>query len=99
MKRMALAVVVLAGLSAPARAETLPLIEGLPAAYTPGEQFTFTVRVPELIGLIGYRLDLVLTTGANSQLLAFPTFPTDGSYPFGNSEAMFGLFLLEETGT
>jgi len=92
MKRTALAVIVLVGLSnAPAQAETVPLIEGLPASYTPGEQFTFAVRVPELIGLLGYRLDLVFTTEANSQLLAFPTFPTDGSYPFVTSQAMFEL--------
>jgi hypothetical protein len=90
---MAFAVVALVGCcAAPARADTLPLIEGLPATYTPGEQFTFQLRAPELIGLIGYHLEMTFATDVGpAALLAFPTFPTDGTYPFGTANASFSF--------
>lgn len=63
MKRMAFAVIALvACCAAPARAETLPLITGLPATYTPGTPFTFTLSVPPLPDFNSYSLELVFTT-------------------------------------
>ena len=95
MKRMAFAVVVLVGCcAAPARADTLPLIEGVPGTYTPGQLFTFQVRVPVLLDLNKYMVELVFSTGApDPSLLAFPTaaapapggryvFPSNGNFAF-----------------
>jgi hypothetical protein len=48
--------------SAPARADTLPLLEGVPDTYSPGTAFTFTVRVPALTDLTSYSIDLVFST-------------------------------------
>jgi hypothetical protein len=100
MRRMALAVVVLFGCwAAPARADTLPLIEGLPTTYTPGESFTFTIRVPELPDLTSYQLELVFsTTVTNPALLSFPTVAPSGSYVFPTSEN-FGFQFDAPTGT
>ncbi|MBM3979112.1 MAG: hypothetical protein FJ304_02285 [Planctomycetes bacterium] len=63
MKRMAFAVVALVvSYAAPARADTLPLINDLPASYTPGVAFTFNLRVPALNDFTSYSLELVFTT-------------------------------------
>lgn len=102
MKRYLLAVAVLAGLtSAPARADSLPLIEGLRTEYVPGQAFSFTVRIPELLGLSGYRLELVFSTEApNPRLLAAPSFtPTAGdpsTYVFGPTDQ--AAFTLDMSG-
>ena len=86
MKRTAFAVVaVVACWTSPARAETLPLIENLPATYTPGETFTFQLRVPELVDFTGYSLQLVFSTDVlNPNLFAFGTAATS-NYPFPSS--------------
>jgi hypothetical protein len=96
---MALAVVATIGCwAAPARADTLPLVEGLPATYTPGESFTFTLRVPELPDLTSYRLELVFsTTPTNPALVAFPTVAPGASYVFPTSEN-FGFQFDAPTG-
>ena len=76
----------LVGFCAPVRAEALPLIEGLPATYTPGEQFSFTLRVPELPDLTDYTLELVFSAdGLHPSLIAFPTVAPPGSYVFPSS--------------
>lgn len=63
MIRMAFALAALVGCcNGLARAETLPLYEGLPNAYTPGTAFTFTVRVPRLNDFVGYSVDLIFST-------------------------------------
>lgn len=63
MLRIALAALALAlCATSPARADTLPLLEGVPGTYSPGTAFTFTVRVPALIDLTSYSLDLVFAT-------------------------------------
>ena len=90
MKRMAFAVVVLVGCcAAPARADTLPLIEGVPGTYTPGQLFTFQVRVLSLLDLNKYMVELVFsTTVTDPSLLAFPTVATPapgGRYVFSSS--------------
>ena len=95
MKRMAFAVVVLMGwCAAPARADTLPLIQGVPGTYTPGQLFTFEVRVPALLDLNSYMVELVFsTTVTDPSLLASPVaaapapggryvFPSNGNFAF-----------------
>ncbi len=63
MKRIAFAVFALVACCAsPAWAETLPLITGLPATYTPGVPFTFNLSVPPLPDFNSYTLELVFTT-------------------------------------
>ena len=98
MKRMAFAVVVLMGCFAdPARADTLPLIQGVPGTYTPGQLFTFEVRVPLLLDLNKYMVELVFsTTVTDPSLLAFPTVAAPapgGRYVFSSS----GNFAFEYT--
>jgi hypothetical protein len=92
MRRMAFAVVALIGWCAtPARADTLPLIEGLPGTYVPGQQFTFTLRVPELPDFTSYSLELVFATDVTDPaLLAFPTVAPADRYVFPTS-ANFGF--------
>ena len=87
MRRMAFAVVALVGWCAtPACADTLPLIEGLPGTYVPGQQFTFTLRVPELPDFTGYSLELVFVTDVTDPaLLAFPTVAPADRYVFTTS--------------
>jgi hypothetical protein len=89
---MALAVVALVGCwSAPARADTLPLIEGLPAQYIPGQPFSFILRVPELPDFTSYSLELVFQTAVtNPALIAFPTVAPPDRYVFPTS-ANFGF--------
>lgn len=63
MIRPALAVLALAlSATSPARADTLPLLEGVPGTYSPGTAFTFAVRVPALFDLSSYSVDLVFST-------------------------------------
>ncbi len=91
MRRMAFAVAALLGCFAtPARADTLPLIEGLPGGYLPGQPFTFTLRVPFLPEFRSYTLELVFTTEVDPALVAFPTVAPTGSYVFPTS-ANFGF--------
>lgn len=98
MRRMAFAMAALVGFcAAPARADTVPLFEGIPATYTPGQPFAFTLRLPEMIGLLSYQLELVFGTAVtNPPLLAFPSFvpPPDGtSYVFGSADLAGFAFL------
>ena len=78
MKRMAFAVVVVLGWCAtPARADTLPLITGVPGTYTPGQTFSFQVSLPFLLDLNAYTIELIFSTGVpQPNLLAFPTVAT-----------------------
>lgn len=63
MIRSALAALALVlSATSPARADTLPLLEGVPGTYSPGTSFTFTVRVPALFDLSSYSIDLVFGT-------------------------------------
>jgi hypothetical protein len=83
MRRMAFAVVLVVCCAVPARAETLPILDGVPAFYTPGQPFTFALRVPELPDLTDYRLELVFSTAVTDpSLLAFPTVAPPGIYVF-----------------
>jgi hypothetical protein len=94
MTRAVLAVMAAVGLTAgPARAETLPLVEGMPSTYTPGQPFSFTLRVPELLGLTAYNLQLKFGTEVtNPPLLVFATPAGPDRYVFGTTERLgFGL--------
>ncbi|HEY1192449.1 MAG TPA: hypothetical protein VGE74_32800 [Gemmata sp.] len=70
----------------PVRAETLPLFDGLPATYTPGTAFTFTVRVPQLTDFVGFNVELIFATDVPNPPLfvsaAAPAAGPDGSYVF-----------------
>jgi hypothetical protein len=78
MRRIGFAVVALAAFfPAQAKADTLPLVDGVPATYTPGQSFTFTLRVPAMPDLTSYNLDITFDTSiANPPLVAFPTVAT-----------------------
>jgi hypothetical protein len=83
MRRIAFAVVALVGFCTPVQAETLPLIDGVPTTYTPGQPFTFTLHVPSLPDFSSYTLELVFsTTVIDPALLAFPIVAPVGSYVF-----------------
>jgi hypothetical protein len=91
MRKLAFAVAVLVGCCAPARADTLPLVEGLPATYTPGQAFTFTLRVPQLADFTNYTLELVFSTAVSDpDLLAGPAVAPADRYVFPSS-ANFGF--------
>lgn len=104
MRWMAFAVaVVLVGCwSTPAQAETLPLVEGMPGTYTPGQSFTFDLRVPLLPDLTSYNLQLLFGTQVTDpSLLAFPTVaspPPVGRYVF-TSNANFEFTYESFPGT
>lgn len=88
MIRSALAALALVlSATAPARADTLPLLEGVPGTYSPGTAFTFTVRVPALNDLSLYSLDLVFGTELSdpplfAQASAALTTANGGRYVF-----------------
>jgi MYXO-CTERM domain-containing protein len=91
MNRIALAALALAlCATSPARADTLPLLEGVPGTYSPGTSFTFTVRVPELFDLASYSLDLVFATDLTDPPLfasatVAPTLANGGRYVFASN--------------
>jgi hypothetical protein len=96
MRRMTLAVLVtFTCVVSSARADTLPLIEGVPDEYRPGQSFTFDVRVPQLADFASYSVEIVFSTDVlNPPLIAFPTvadpvseggryvFPTSDNFQF-----------------
>lgn len=75
MRRLAFPLIILVGSTAtPARADTLPLIEGVPGTYTPGQAFTFQVEVPHLSNFSQYVVALVFgTTIPNPPLFVYST--------------------------
>jgi hypothetical protein len=83
---MTFAVAALCGLCAgPARADTLPMFDGVPGSYSPGGSFTFNVTLPLVTDFSGYTLELVFTTntvGAGLTASATPASP----YPFGSTK-------------
>jgi hypothetical protein len=87
MKWTALAALALvAWCSGTARADTLPLASPLPATYTPGTSFSFTISVPQLQNFVGYTLNLVFTTSVTDPpLVAFPTVAPPDTYVFSTS--------------
>jgi hypothetical protein len=95
MKRMSFAVAALVGFcTTSVRADTLPIIEGVPGTYTPGQSFTFNVLVPQLPSFSSYNLQLDFgTTVTNPALLSYPTvaspaptgryvFPSNAGFSF-----------------
>jgi hypothetical protein len=81
MRRMAFAVAMTLVFSASTvRAETLPLVEGVPATYTPGQDFSFILRVPLLPNLTDYGIDLTFRTNLiDPALLVTSTVAAPGS--------------------
>ena len=59
-RQLAAVLTVLAAVAAPARADSI-FFDGLPAAFVPGEAFTFTVGLPPITDLGSYDIDVVLT--------------------------------------
>jgi hypothetical protein len=98
MIRMAFAVVAVVGLcEASARADTLPMFEGVPETYTPGQTFTFQVTVPQLIDLSKYVLELDFgTTTPNPPLFVFstPASTATGQYVFPSNAGYQSTFTL-----
>ncbi|QJW93501.1 hypothetical protein [Frigoriglobus tundricola] len=92
MIRMAFAVVAVVGLcGTSARADTLPMFEGVPGTYTPGQTFTFQVTVPQLFDLNKYVVELDFGTNTpNPPLFVYSTaastatgqyvFPSNANY-------------------
>lgn len=68
MNRLILSLTALATLSTatPSRADTLPLIVGLPTEYTPGTPFTFELRAPGLVDFSAFSLQLLFETQVDS---------------------------------
>jgi hypothetical protein len=83
---MALAVVALvAGSAPPARADTLPIVENLPATYTPGQSFSFQLGLPQLYEFTGYTLQLNLETQVQNPALGVSGAAATSNYPFAAS--------------
>lgn len=72
--------------TAPARADTLPLFDGIPGSYTPGTAFTFAVRVPQLTDFTGFNVELVFGTDVQNPPLfvsaVAPAVAPGGRYVF-----------------
>ena len=98
MTRMFFALVALVGCCAgSARAETLPLLDGIPATYTPGTPFQFVVRVPALSDFTAFSVDLIFGTDipdpplfVSAQRAAVApdgryVFPTNGTFQWTTS--------------
>lgn len=86
MKRMALAVVVLVASAGAGRAENVPQILGIPTGYeyTPGQQFSFQLGIPNLPGLTEYSVTVLITSEDGT--VASSLNVTQGSpYPFVGS--------------
>lgn len=103
MRRMTFAVIALAGCcAAEARADTLPIIEGVPGTYTPGQSFTFHVLVPQLSNFTSYNVQLVFgTTVPNPPLFVYSTPATpapSGQYVFpSNSTYQSTASLVQDS--
>lgn len=101
MARTVLALAALLGCcTTPARAETLPLFDGLPATYTPGTAFTFAVRVPLLTDFTAFNVELIFDTNVPNPPLfvssAAPAVAPGGRYVFPSRstfESGVGLVL------
>lgn len=105
MTRNALAALALVlSATAPARADTLPLLEGVPGTYSPGTAFTFTVRVPALLDLSSYSLDLVFGTEVTdpplfAQASAALTTADGGRYVFPSNAGFQSTLTTFDGGT
>jgi hypothetical protein len=86
--------------AAPLRAETLPIIEGLPGTYTPGQAFSFDVRVPQLPDLSSYTVELLFTGSLASPIQSAgatpPAPPPTGRYVFTSNAGFVPDFSASE---
>jgi hypothetical protein len=93
---IALALAVLAGAAAPARADVLPQFVGLPGNYLPNTPFTFELRAPGLTALTEFSLDLIIETPSPDPVTLLSVSvvrPGDADYPFGAT----GSFSTSQT--
>lgn len=91
MNRLVLALATLATAAAPSRADTLPLIVGLPTEYTAGTPFTFELRAPGLVDFSAYSLELLFQTESNSSatlsVSATRGVTPDYAFPLGSFQS------------
>jgi hypothetical protein len=92
MSRLVLALAALVTATAvPARADTLPLIVGLPTEYTAGTPFTFELRAPGLVDFSAYSLELLFETQGDStstlSVSATRGVTPDYAFPLGSFQS------------
>jgi hypothetical protein len=98
MKRMALAVVVVcACCTGPVRADTLPMIDNLPATYTPGQAFTFQLTLPALTDFSDYNLQLIFDTDVQNPPLFASGAAATSKYPFPSSAGFQSTLSRDST--
>ena len=87
MTRLGFVLVALVLTSCWARAETLPLITPIPTEYTPGTPLTFALQAPNLVDVVSFNIDLIVTTSdpttAPNLTLSAAT-PDPNLYVFGS---------------
>lgn len=97
MTRTAAAAMILAAFAAPAAADFNPALDGVPATYTPGTPFSFTVRAGELNDVGLYNVELLFQTvpPAAGLLSATAVPPSDlGQYPFTSTANFLATELV-----
>jgi len=68
--------------AAPARADTLPLIFDAPATYTQGMPFTVDVRLPGAVDMIGFHVQVIISTLVLNPILDITAEAVPGRYVF-----------------
>jgi hypothetical protein len=83
MTRTLLAAAALLLAAGSSRADTLPLV-GVPSTYTPGQNFSFDVFAPGLVGLTDYTLQFTVNAGLapNAPELSVAPAAAGANYPF-----------------
>lgn len=83
MTRIALVVASFVFADGSSRADVLPLV-GVPSSYTAGQDFSFDVFAPGLVGLTDYTLQFTVTAGLapNAPDLTVTPAPAGSGYPF-----------------
>jgi hypothetical protein len=83
MTRIAFVAAALVFAAGSSRADVLPLV-GVPSSYTPGQDFSFDVFAPGLVGLTDYSLQFTVTAGLapNAPDLTVNAAPATAGYPF-----------------
>ncbi len=86
MRIIVLALAVLVGAAAPARADVLPQFVGVPGSFFSETAFTFELRAPDLNSFTDFNLDLIVQTASLDPVTLLTVTvdrPTDADYPFG----------------
>jgi hypothetical protein len=88
VRTIALALVTLAAVTAPARADVIPQFVGVPGTYVPGTPFTFELRAPGLTAFTDFNFDLIVGTTSPDPVTLLSVSadrPGDAEYAFGAS--------------